>query len=70
MPVCRYVIVGAGGAVADAGLSRDRDGARLVVNLKGRLQPGAYTALVALALGDNWVNAEVAVTQFRVEAAP
>jgi hypothetical protein len=70
VPVCRYVIVGADGAVADAGLSRDRDGARLVVNLKGRLKPGAYTALVALALRDNWVNAEVAVAQFRVEQAP
>jgi hypothetical protein len=70
VPVCRYVIVGADGAVADAGLSRDRDGARLVVNLKGRLKPGAYTALVALALRDNWVNPEVAVAQFRVDAAP
>jgi len=70
VPVCRYVIVGADGAVAAAGLSRDRDGAGLVVNLKGRLKPGAYTALVALALRDNWVNAEVAVAQFRVEPAP
>jgi hypothetical protein len=70
VPTCRYVIVGADGAVADAGLSRDRDGARLVVNLKGRLKPGAYTALVALALGDNWVKSEVAVAQFRVEAVP
>ena len=70
VPVCRYVVVGANGAVADVGWSRDRDGARLVVNLKGRLKPGAYTVLVALALGDNWVNPEVAVAQFRVEASP
>jgi hypothetical protein len=70
VPVCRYVIVGADGAVADAGLSRDRDGARLVVTLKGRLKPGAYTALVALALRDNWVNPEVATLQFRIEATP
>ena len=70
VPVCRYVIVGADGAVADAGQSRDLEGARIVVNLKGRLKPGAYTALVALALGNNWVNPEVAVAQFRVEAAP
>jgi hypothetical protein len=68
--VCRYLIVGADGAVADAGQSRELDGARLVVNLKGRLKPGSYTALVALALGDNWVNPEIAMTQFRVEAAP
>jgi hypothetical protein len=70
VPVCRYVIVGADGGVADAGLSREREGARLVVNLKGRLKPGAYTALVALALRDNWVNPEVATAPFRVEAAP
>ena len=70
VPVCRYVIVGADGAVADAGLSREREGARLVVNLKGRLKPGAYTALVALALRDNWVNPEVAAAPFRVEPAP
>ena len=70
VPVCRYVIVGADGAVADAGLSRDREGARLVVNLKGRLKPGAYTAMVALALRDNWVNPEVAVAHFQVEPAP
>jgi hypothetical protein len=70
LPVCRWVIVGADGTVAAAGASRDLDGRRLVVSLKGRLKPGAYTALVALALGDNWVNAEVAVAQFRVEATP
>ncbi len=70
VPLCRYVIVGADGAVAAAGTSRDLDGARLVVNLKGRLTPGSYTALVALALGDNFVNPEVAVAQFRVEATP
>jgi hypothetical protein len=70
VPVCRYVIVGADGGVADAGLSREREGARLVVNLKGRLKPGAYTALVALALRDNWVNPEVAMAPFRVEAVP
>ncbi len=70
VPVCRYVIVGADGGVADAGLSREREGARLVVNLKGRLKPGAYTALVALSLRDNWVNPEVATAQFRVDATP
>ncbi len=70
VPVCRYVIVGADGALADAGQSRDLEGARIVVSLKGRLKPGTYTALVALALGNNWVNPEVAVAQFRVEAAP
>jgi len=40
------------------------------VDWKGRLKPGTYIALVALALGDNHVNPEVATAQFRVEATP
>jgi len=70
LPVARYVVLAADGAVAAAGTSRDVHGARLIVDLKGRLKPGAYTALVALGLGENWVNPEVASTQFRVDAAP
>jgi hypothetical protein len=64
------VILGADGTVAAAGLSRDVQANRLIVDLKGRLKPGAYTALVALVLGDNLVGPEVATTQFRVDAAP
>jgi len=70
LPACRYVILGQDGTVAAAGVSRDLQAHRLIVDLKGRLKPGAYTALVALALGDNLVNPEVATTQFRVEATP
>ncbi len=70
LPACRYVILGADGTVAAAGLSRDVQAHRLIVDLKGRLKPGAYTALVALALGDNLVGPEVATVQFRVDAAP
>lgn len=70
LPACRYVILGQDGAVAAAGVARELHASRLVVDLKGRLKPGAYTALVALALGDNLVNPEVATAQFRVEAAP
>ena len=70
LPVCRYVILGGDGAVAAAGVSREVQASRLVVDLKGRLKPGAYTALVALALGDNLVNPEVATAQLRIEATP
>ena len=70
VPVCRYVILAADGAVAAAGVSRETQGSRLVVDLKGRLKPGGYTALVALALGDNLVGPEVATAQFRVDGAP
>ena len=45
-------------------------GGKLLVNLKGQLKPGGYTALVSLHLGDNQVNPEVATAQFRVDAAP
>jgi hypothetical protein len=51
-------------------VSREIHAHRLIVDLKGRLKPGAYTALVALALGDNLVAPEVATVQFRVDAAP
>jgi hypothetical protein len=70
LPVCRYVILGQDGAVIAAGVSREMQASRLVVDLKGRLKPGAYTALVALALGDNLVNPEVATAQLRIEATP
>jgi hypothetical protein len=70
VPACRFVIVAPDGHVAAAGISRDVQAHRVVVDLKGRLKPGAYTALVALVLGDNYVNPEVATAQFRVDAAP
>jgi hypothetical protein len=69
IPVCRYVVVSADGTVAAAGSSRETSGNRLVVNLKDRLKPGAYTVLVALALGDNDVNPEISTMAYRVEGA-
>jgi hypothetical protein len=70
VPVAHYVILGADGAVAAAGTSREVRAHRLIVDLKGRLKSGAYTALVALALGENRVDPEVATVQFRVDAGP
>ena len=70
VPACRFVIVAADGRVAAAGISRDVQAHRVVVDLKGRLRPGAYTALVALVLGDNYMAPEVATAQFRVEGSP
>jgi hypothetical protein len=63
-------VVAADGSVAAAGTSREVQGHRLIVDLKGRLKPGVYTALVALALGENRVDPEVATAQFRVDAGP
>ena len=62
VPVCRYVVVGADGTVAAAGLSRETSGNRLVVNSRTGSSRAAYTVLVALALGDNEVNPEIVTT--------
>jgi hypothetical protein len=70
VPVCRYVILGPDGGVVAAGVSREVQASRLIIDLKGRLKPGRYTALVALALGDNLVGPEIATAQFRVDGAP
>jgi hypothetical protein len=69
-PVCHYVVVGADGAVAAAGASEEMAGGKLVVDLRGRLRPGAYTAAIALAAAENQVAPEVATAQFRIEASP
>ncbi|HEV8441409.1 MAG TPA: hypothetical protein VGT40_25245 [Methylomirabilota bacterium] len=70
VPRCRYVIVAADGVVVAAGASREIQGNRLGVNLKGKLRPGQYTAMIALTLGDNDVDPEVATLHYRVEASP
>jgi len=70
IPVCRYVVLAADGAVAAAGTSDEVQGGKMIVDLKGQLRPGTYTALVALAVGDNQVHPEVATAQFRVDASP
>ena len=69
IPVCRYVVIGAGGEVVAAGSTAEVLQSRLVIR-PGRLKPGVYTVLLALALGDNWVNPEVTVTKYRVDPGP
>jgi hypothetical protein len=70
IPLCRYVILGATGEVAAVGTSQEAPGGKLAVRLPTRLKPGAYTVLLALALGDNWVNPEVATVKYRVDPSP
>jgi len=70
VPVCRYVILDAAGAVAAAGATQETAGAALVVDLRGKLRPGAHTALVTLSLGEGHPVSEVTAAEFRVEAAP
>jgi hypothetical protein len=61
-----FSVLGPNDEVAAAGTSRDVQNGRLVVDLAGRLKPGAYRVLLALALNGNLVNPEVKVLPYRV----
>ena len=61
-----FSVLGPNDEVAAAGTSRDVQNGRLVVDLAGRLKPGAYRVLLALALNGNLVNPEVKVLAYRV----
>jgi hypothetical protein len=61
-----WVVVGPDDEVAAAGASREVQNGRLVVDLAGRLKPGAYRVLHTLALNGNLVNAEVKQVSYRV----
>jgi len=60
-----WTVVGPGDEVAAAGASRDVQGGRLVVDLTGRVKPGNYRVVLALALNGNLVNPEVKVVSYR-----
>jgi hypothetical protein len=61
-----WTVVGPGDEVVAAGASRDVQGGRLIVDLAGRVKPGAYRVMLALALNGNLVNPEVKVVPYRV----
>jgi hypothetical protein len=65
-PVARWTVVGPGDEISAAGTSAELDGDRIVIDLKGKLAPGAYRVLVMLALGGNVVNPEVKIIPYRV----
>ncbi|HEX9417561.1 MAG TPA: hypothetical protein VGA81_00795, partial [Methylomirabilota bacterium] len=70
MPVCRFVALGPDGEVVRAGASRDVQAGRLIVPLQGLPKPGPYSVLLALYVGDNAVNPDIATVAFRPETAP
>ena len=61
-----WAVLAGNDEVAAAGASRDVQNGRLVVDLTGRLKPGAYRVLLALAPNGNLVNPEVKVLPYRV----
>lgn len=61
-----WMALGAGDEVVAAGVSETQDAGRLVVDLAGRLRPGAYRVLVGVALNDNVMNPDVKLLPYRV----
>jgi len=61
-----WLVVDAADEVVAAGTSRDVLGSRLVVDLAGRVKPGAHRVVLALALNGNLVKPEVKVVSYRV----
>ena len=59
-----WVVLGANDEVAAAGTSREVQNGRLVVDLAGRLKPGTYRVLLALALNGNLIDPEVKVVAY------
>jgi len=70
IPAGRYVALGAAGEVVAAGTTQEAPGGRLALRFARALKPGTYTVLLALALGDNWINPEVATAKYRVDPGP
>ena len=64
--VARWTVIGAGDEVVATGRAQDVENGRLVVDLRGKLAPGAYRVLLAPALNGNSTNAEVKVISYRV----
>ena len=66
LPVCRYVVVGQDGAIADLGNAPYTEAGSWSVELTGIAKPGLYAIIVALSLGGNEVSPEIKMLQYRV----
>jgi hypothetical protein len=62
----RFTIVNAADQVVATGRSQEVERDRLIVDLKGKLPPGAYRVLLAVAVNGNQTNPEVRVVPYRV----
>jgi len=64
--VAHWTVVDPHDEVVATGQSQDVAGGRLVVDLKGKLPPGAYRVLLALVFNGNLTNPEVRVLPYHV----
>ncbi|MFQ5903679.1 MAG: hypothetical protein ACE5JO_08310, partial [Candidatus Binatia bacterium] len=67
-PISRYVVLSADGEVVKSGAARFGDDGRFTVNFKGDLKPGLYRVMIAIYLNENYVNPDVRMVRYRVEA--
>ena len=64
---CRYLVVGADGTVARAGLGRLEDDGTFRIDLDEEdLPPGPYTALVTLTLNGNTVDPDIRAVPYEI----
>ena len=64
---CRYLVVGADGAVARAGLGRLEDDGTFRIDLGGdNLPPGQYTVLLTLTLNGNTVDPDIRAVPYEI----
>jgi hypothetical protein len=67
--LCRYVVIGPEGDVLNAGTSEQGEAGKFTVELKGKLPPGFHTVMVALYQGENFVEPEIKMVQYRVSGS-
>jgi hypothetical protein len=65
-PECRYLVIGADGGVALAGVAALGSDARFQIDLGDRLSPGRYTLSALLAVNGNVINADIHRLEFAV----
>src|SRR5262249_40774761 len=70
IPVCRFVGLGPDGEVARVGSSREVQGRRVGIAVKGPTKPGPYGVLLALYVADNTVNPQITTVSYRPDSAP
>ena len=64
--VAHWTVVSAADEVVATGRAHEVQGGRLIVDLKGKLPPGAYRVLLAMVLNGNSMDTEVKVIPYRV----